>query len=91
MAAQCHQLGDNGRLPESHVAHDHRSSVVCQFRVPQAFLYPVKEPVPSHEHRVGGDAWHFKQQRLQQDVLWLVGGKPGFKKADNTVMESAVT
>lgn len=53
----------------------------------------MKEPVPSHKHRVGGDAWHLKQQGLQQDVLWLVGGKSGFKtknKQTNIFMESVV-
>ena len=62
------------------------ASVFCQFCVPQVFFYLVKEPIPSHKHRVCGYAWYFKQQWFQQNVLWLVGSKSCFGKKKKKII-----
>lgn len=75
-------------LPKANVPNNHGSSIFCQFCVPQVFFYLMKEPVPSHEHRVCCYAWYFKQQGFQQNVLWLVGSKSCLgKKKKKIILE----
>ncbi|TNN84537.1 hypothetical protein EYF80_005237 [Liparis tanakae] len=68
VAAQCHEPRDDGRLPVTHAAYNYGAVVLCGRAGPQGIFQLLKEPISSHEHRVGGDAGHLKQQGLEHDV-----------------------
>lgn len=79
MAAECHQPWNDCSLPKSHISSNDSSPVLCWVRILQFFFNGVKEPFSSNKHRVCSYAWHLKQQRLQQNVLRLIGDETTWK------------
>lgn len=69
MAAQRHQPGDDRRLAEADVAHDHDAVVATAVGVVEVGVDLLEEPLASREDRVHGDAGYFEQQRFESDVL----------------------
>lgn len=69
MAAQRHQPGDDRRLAEADVAHNHDAVADTAVWVVEVGVDLLEEPLASGEDGVHGDAGYFKQQRFESDVL----------------------
>lgn len=80
MAAECHQPWNDCSLPKSHISSNDCSPVLCWVRILQFFFNGLKQPFSSNKHWVCGYARHLKQQRLQQNVLRLIGDETSWKR-----------
>lgn len=80
VAAERHQPGDDGGFPVADVADDDDAAVDAGVGALQLRVDLVEHPVPAHEHRLGGDAGHLEQQRLQGDVGGSVGREADWKE-----------
>lgn len=75
MATERHQAGDDRRLAEADVAHDHDALAGAGVGPVEVAIDLLEEPLASGEDGVHGDAGHFEQQRFESDVLRSVGCK----------------